>query len=150
MIRLHLRTPLKYTETPGLLPFGCTFSGEDPAHFCAHFCGQKDGQEVLFCYELDEAQAARIDPEAHCFLGELVFTGKGDGTQGNVQLPAGQYLFVQHRRILDRDECVYLAIEQQKDGLWERNKPGNRLYIRFLFEDDSPVTQLFRPVEFSC
>jgi hypothetical protein len=38
-----------------------------------------------------------------------------------------------------------MAIEQQKDGLWERLKPGNRLYLRILSEDGSPVTQLFRP-----
>ena len=130
MTRLYLRTPLEYEETPGLVPFT-----------------QEFGQELLFCFELDVIQAARIDPEAHCFLGELVFAGKGDGKQGNIQLPAGQYLFVQHRRLLNREECVHCAIEQQKDGLWERNKPGNRLYIRFLFEDGSPVTQLFRPVE---
>jgi len=139
---LYLRTPLEYAEAPELVPFNNTFSGKDPAHFFM----QKGGQELLFCFELERNEAARIDPQAHCFLGELVFAGKGDGKQGNVRLPAGKYLFVQHRRLLDRDECIHYAIEQQKDGLWERNKPENLLYIRFLFEDGSPVTQLFRPV----
>jgi hypothetical protein len=40
-----------------------------------------------------------------------------------------------------------MAIEQQKDGLWEQLRLGNHLYIRYLFEDGSPVTQVFRPYD---
>jgi hypothetical protein len=46
---------------------------------------------------------------------------------------------------LNREEWLDMALEQQKDGLWERYKPENRLYVRYLFEDGCPVTQLFRP-----
>jgi hypothetical protein len=67
------------------------------------------------------------------------------GGQTQLQLPAGQYLLVQQRKFLGREECIHLAVEQQKDGLWERFVPENRLYIRYLIEDGSPVTQLFRP-----
>jgi hypothetical protein len=132
LVRLDLRAPLEYEEAPGLAPFTCP-----PADEAA--------PELLFCFELDREQANRIDPEADHFLGELVFSGKGDGKQGKIQLPAGLYVFAQQRRPLNREECVNMAIEQQKDGMWERLHLGTRLYIRCLFEDGSPVTQLFRP-----
>jgi hypothetical protein len=131
LIHLDLRAPLEYEEAPELVPF-------DPPPADA-------AQELLFCFELDREQAGRIDPQADCFLGELVFAGKGKGGQGKVQLPAGLYLLTQQRKKLDREECINMAIEQQKDGLWERLRLGNCLYIRRLFEDGSPVTQIFRP-----
>ena len=137
LVRLDLRAPLEYEEAPGLDPFSCP-----PADGAA--------PELLFCFELDREQASRIDPEADRFLGELLFSGKGDGRQGKIQLPAGLYVFAQQRRTegsqtLNREECVSMAIEQQKDGMWERLHLEGRLYIRCLFEDGSPVTQLFRP-----
>jgi hypothetical protein len=135
LVHLDLRAPLEYEEAPGLVPFSCL-----PADEAA--------PELLFCFEIDREQAGRIDPEADRFLGELVCSGKGDGKQGKIQLPAGRYVFTQQRtgsRTLSREECVSMAIEQQKDGLWERLHLGTRLYIRCLFEDGSPVIQLFRP-----
>ena len=132
LVHFDLRAPLNYEETPGLVPFSCL-----PADEAA--------PEQLFCFEIDREQADRIDPEADRFLGELVFSGKGNGGQGKIQLPAGLYLFTQQRQVLNREDCVNMAIEQQKDGMWERLRLGNRLYIRCLFEDGSPVTQLFRP-----
>jgi len=132
LVHLDLRAPLEYEEAPGLAPF--TSPPVDEA-----------APELLFCFELDREQAARIDPEADRFLGELIFSGKGDGKQGQIQLPAGLYVFSQQRQTLNREECVAMAIEQQKDGMWERLHLGNRLYIRCLFEDGSSVTQLFRP-----
>ena len=123
-VRLDLRAPLEFAAQSGLDPFGCA-------------AGEGDAQELLFCFELDREQAGRIDPEAACFLGpELPL----------LILPAGLYLFVQRRRFLGRGECIALAIEQQKDGLWEKLRLESRLYIRRLFEDSSEVTQLFRPI----
>jgi len=134
LVHLDLRAPLEYEEAPELVPFSCL-----PADEAA--------PELLFCFEIDREQAGRIDPEADRFLGELVFSGKGNGTQGKIQLAAGLYLFTQQRRTeqMNRDECVSMAIEQQKDGLWEQLHLENRLYIRCLFEDGSPVIQFFRP-----
>jgi len=65
-----------------------------------------------------------------------------------VSLPSGNYLFVQYRGslLLKQDEWLDMAIEQQKDGLWERHKPGNLLFVRYLHEDGEYVTQLFRTV----
>jgi hypothetical protein len=61
------------------------------------------------------------------------------------ELPRGDYLFAQIRQVLNREEIVSMAVEIQKEGLWQRLKPGKRLYLRFLVEDGSFVTQLFRP-----
>ena len=143
LIHLHLRAPIYYAEAP-LVPFAALFPADD------------ETREFLFCFELDCEQAARIDPEPASFPGALVFAGKRVGAQeerdcaGNARLPEGLYAFVQKRQELNREECVALAIEQQKDGLWERLRLENRLYIRYLFEDGSPVTQLFRPLLEPC
>jgi hypothetical protein len=131
LLRLDLRAPLLYAEAPGLDPFNCPVSGD----------------EYLFCFELDTDQAASIEPAADCFLRGLVFSGRKNGGRGERLLPAGLYLFTQRRKALCREEIIDMALEQQKDGLWERLKPGTRLYLRFLSEDSSPVTQLFRPYE---
>ena len=141
-VHLHLRAPLEYMQA-AIIPFACQISGgegrEDPANLPA--------DELLFCFELDREQAGLIDPQADCFPGELVFAGRschGETASEMIQLPAGLYLFVQRRKALNREECIAMAIEQQKDGVWEQLKLENRLYIRCLFEDGSPVTQLFR------
>ena len=131
-MHLYLRAPLEYEKVPELIPFNCPPADEN-------------APELLFCFELDKEQAGRIDPQEDHFLGEPVFSGKGTNGQGNIQLPAGLYLFNQQRGVLNREECITMAIEQHKDGLWERLHLGNLLYIRYLFEDGSPVTQIFRP-----
>jgi hypothetical protein len=48
--------------------------------------------------------------------------------------------------ILNQTDWLDMAIEQQKDGLWERNKLGDLLFVRFLYEDNAVVTQIFRVV----
>jgi hypothetical protein len=130
-IHLTLFSPLKYTET---------VAGPDP------FLPPQDAPEFLLCFEINREQGGRIDPQADGFLERLVFSGKGDGTKGEVCIHAGLYLFTQKRKILNREECIVTAIEQQKDGLWERLRLDNRLYIRCLSEDGGPVTQFFRPI----
>lgn len=36
-------------------------------------------------------------------------------------------------------------MELQKEGLWQRLELENRYYLRYLSEDGSEITQLFRP-----
>ena len=133
LIRLDLRAPLMYTETPGLEP------QTNPPPL-------EESSEFIFCFELDQEQSQSIEPQPDKFLGRLVFSGKNvqDQQQGNLELPAGLYLFAQQRGVIGREECIALAIEQQKDGLWEKTKLENRLFLRYLYEDGSPVTQIFR------
>jgi len=149
LIHLTLRSPIEYVEAP-LVPFARFFPASDPV---AGTHAADEAREFLFRFELDREQAARIDPDPAAFPGELVFAGRRGGGRGAGErdvagrgvLPEGQYAFVQERRELGREECVAMAIEQQKDGLWERLRLGNLLYIRYLFEDGSLVTQFFRP-----
>jgi hypothetical protein len=134
LINLNLRTPLFFKKTENLPP------------------QIRENEEFLLFYELDPGQSRNIEPERSRFLGSLLFTGQGaeKEAQGEIfTLPAGKYLFTQCRTAADsglkQEEWLDLAIEQQKDALWERQKPENKLYIRFLFEDGMAVTQLFRP-----
>ncbi|GHU72717.1 hypothetical protein FACS189450_11040 [Spirochaetia bacterium] len=134
-IRLELRSPLFYRADSTLVPFQY----------------ETGAGEFLFCFDLDPDQSQSIEPESLKLLGPLVFAGRHGGSQmpmaaaRQLELPAGQYLFAQERRILDQDEFIEMAIEVQKDGLWERLNPAGRLYLRYLFEDGRAVTQVFRP-----
>ena len=135
LMNLDLRAPLIFPKTDDL-----------PSEF-------RENEEILLCYELNPAQSRSIEPDRELLLGPLVFAGRKTGDfcqsqEGTVELPAGNYLFTQRRdshfSTVNADKWLDMAVEQQKDGLWERYKPGNRLFVRLLFEDGSPVTQLFR------
>jgi hypothetical protein len=106
-----------------------------------------ENEEFLFCFELDPKQGRSFEPEREQLLGPLLFSGcLTNGQAETVSLPQGEYLFVQRRSALNTEEWLDLAIEQQKDGLWERYKFENRLYVRYLYEDDRPVTQILRKI----
>ena len=112
-----------------------------------------ENDEFLLCFDLDPIQSRSIEPKPEEFLGSLAFSGK-NGDIGSLQvqkvmIPAGMYLFTQCRGPvcpLSLDKWLNMAIEQQKDGLWERHQPGNRLYVRFFHEDGAFVTQIFRVI----
>jgi len=115
----------------------------------------EENEEVLLCYMLNLQESRSIEPNNEKFLDKPAFIGKKapylaqNASNSNViTLPAKKYLFSQYRAAepLNREEWLNAAIEQQKDGLWERNKPENTLYIRYLYEDGMFVTQLFRPL----
>jgi hypothetical protein len=151
LLRLELRAPLVYREDPALQPFEAAASPEtEPA---------ADPGETIFLFELDAAQGLSIEPDPARLLGPLVFSGRpaAEGAEAKPggaepggpgprrELPAGRYLFAQERRLLNREECIEMAMEVQKDGLWERLRPEPRLYLRFLTEDGRTVSQVFRP-----
>ncbi|MDR2257825.1 MAG: hypothetical protein LBE14_01610 [Treponema sp.] len=139
LLKLELLAPLAYTEDRGLEPFDGHGAPSAPAA----------GDDRLFCFETGAGQGGSIEPDPDLFLGPLIFSGRTAKDAGHTgeprELPAGKYLFAQERRILNRDECIFMAIETQKDGLWERLEPESRLYLRFLTEDGRGVTQVFRP-----
>ena len=103
------------------------------------------GQEKIFCYELDEVQCLAFEPDQNKLFGRLIFGGVSVAAEGGAQIPKGNYLFAQRREILNKDEIIAMAVEIQMEGLWQRLKPLNKLYLRYLFEDGSWVTQLYRP-----
>ena len=133
ILRLNLLAPLYYLPETEPGPFSYT----------------EGNGEKLYCFEIDENQRLSFEPDAEKFLGKLVFGGNSIGHDWpggpSLELPAGDYLFGQEREILGRDEIIFAAIEIQLEGLWQRLKPGSRLYLRYLFEDRRSVTQLFRP-----
>jgi len=130
---LNLLSPLYYVPEEKPEPFGCP-----------------DG-ERLFCFGLNEAQSRSFEPDKEKLLGSLIFSGRAageltiDAKGKHLELPRGNYLFIQKRKILNREEISGLAVELQQEGLWQRLIPGDRLYLRYLFEDGSWVTQLLRP-----
>ena len=135
---LNLLAPLFYTPNEKADPFDC------------------GKEEELFCFELDETQYKSIEPDKEKFLGGPVFCGKAPGADSGKQeggrekflkLPQGSYLFAQKREILSREEIIDLAIEIQLEGLWQRQRLERKLYLRYLYEDHSWVTQLFRPLQ---
>jgi hypothetical protein len=148
--KLSLLIPLYYV--PELMPN--PFAGGDSAPLT------ESGEEMLYCFELDETQYLNFEPDKTLALGSFVFGGaaRGDKSRtaysfpGNaergeafLELPAGNYLFAQERKVLDKESVINMAVEIQLEGLWQRLKPGRRLYLRRLFEDGSQVTQLLRP-----
>jgi hypothetical protein len=112
----------------------------------------QEKDEYLLCYELNPLQSHNIEPTQEHLLKNLVFTGRKTEEKANegekVSLPQGLYLFAQKRshKALVQAEWLDMAVEQQKDGLWEREPLGNLLYIRVLTEDGEVVTQVFRVV----
>jgi hypothetical protein len=134
LVRLDLRTPLHYVEDQSLEPFEA---------------GPAAGIETLFLFEIP-SQGLNIEPDPELFLGPLLFSGRPAeaGESGpQRELPAGRYLFAQKPRFLNRAECIEMAISVQKDGLWERLRPGPLLYLRFLTEDGRQVSQVLRPYD---
>ena len=153
-MRLHLCTSLYYTKTEAL-----------PSEI-------RENEEFIQFYELDPVQSLEFEPDPQLLSGSLVFIGhkpcdlRGDSDVNlpeaspqvhlatklpvqarTVSLPAGEYLFVQIRGpLMSKSEWLDVAIEQQKDGLWERYKLKAQLYIRYLFEDGQFVTQVLRPI----
>jgi hypothetical protein len=134
ILRLDLRSPLRFVKDDRIKPFVY----KEPA------------DETLFCFTVPPDQAGRIDPEAERFLGEPLFGARQGPADGGaetaaVELPAGAYLFAQVREALGREDWLFMAMELQKEGLWERLRLGDTVYLRCLFEDNSAVTQVFRP-----
>jgi len=122
---LHIHSPL------------CFASGRDPFSFRGESVENESG-EKLFCFELDETQRLSFEPDTDKLLEKTISGEK-------LELPQGDYLFAQQRKILSREEIIALAAEIQQEGLWQRLTPGKKLYLRYLFEDGSFVTQVLRP-----
>ncbi|MCL2601194.1 MAG: hypothetical protein FWD91_00110 [Treponema sp.] len=131
---LKLFSPLYYSSDGATDPFSYS---------------EGDG-EKLFCFELEETAAGTFQPDRATFPGSLLFCGKAadssaaGGNAGDSELPAGNYLFAQKREVLSRESIITMAMEIQQEGLWQRQPLGRKLYLRYLFEDGCPVTQLFR------
>ena len=145
VLHLNLVSPLFYFPEENPQPFH--YPGDGPLEGTA--------EEKLFCFELEERVYRHFEPNKEKLIKALIFGGtyagpnpeqKG-GMEGLLELPAGNYLFAQKRQLLDRESILFMAGEIQSEALWQRLKPGKKLYLRYLHEDNSMVTQLFRTIE---
>ena len=95
--------------------------------------------ENILYYALNPLEACKIDPSPERYLYS--------GAEEVRELPVGTYYFIQLRKEqIENEELIEMAIELQKEALWNRFKLENKLYRRKLFEDNSPVIQLWRPI----
>jgi hypothetical protein len=137
ILNLYLQAPLFYTRDENPEPFKY-----DPSK-----------GELLFYFELDGAQYRSIEPDRDAYLGRLISGGllvspsSLEHEAGSlIELPRGQYLFAQGAEIPDREGYIQMAVEVQKEGLWQRLTLGRGLYLRYLYENGKPLTQVFRPL----
>ena len=132
ILRMILLSPLYY------VPYGSTV---------LEF--KEEEGEKLFCFEVEESQAQKFEPDKDKLIGSSVFVGiaanKDQPGAATLELKTGNYVFCQLREILDWEEIIELAVEVQNEGLWQRLQLDRRLYVRFLFEDGRGVTQIWRP-----
>ena len=99
--------------------------------------------EKLSCYTVNQEEAKSIEPDSLSF-----FSGEPEEA---MVLAASEYYVTQIQTdSLNNDELLNAAIELQKEALWNRLKPENKLYLRTFTENpsekNSSITQLWRPV----
>jgi hypothetical protein len=164
--RLHLVSPLYYLRNEEINrnntgrgnlgdnttdPVGSAGpSGSGPGSLIDPFSYHVEMGEMLFHFELEPNQSRSIEPDGEVLLSALIAGGRAAGPEEispekALVLPRGTYLFSQVKEILGRQDIISLAVEVQKEGLWQRLLPGKELYLRYLFEDRRGVTQVFRP-----
>lgn len=139
IMHLHLGSPLRFIPDAGLDPFAY-----DP----------RQG-EALFCLTIAPLRYQSWEPDPCSYLEAAASAGRAEdaldpaeaGSRPGMELPAGIYLFAQIRDTADKETLIRLSIELQREGLRQGRTLDQRVYLRRLYEDGSPVTQLFRPVE---
>ena len=109
--------------------------------------------ELVMAFMLSTPESFETDKEN--FLSSPLWIGKTspENTYNQsknstaLNIPQGQYFFSQIRKNLNKEECIDFAIEVHKEGLWQRKGLGEFMYIRYLYEDGSPVTQVLREIK---
>jgi len=122
-------------------------------NFTDPFMYRPENGGMIFCFEMETAAAVEFEPQRKFFPGALIFAGKTAQETDNrneqkmelYELPRGNYLFTQARELLNKEKIIDMAIEVQQEGLWQRLGISNRYYLRYVYEDQSTVTQIFRP-----
>jgi hypothetical protein len=131
IVTLNLGAALYYRRDEKLRPFAW-----EPAQ-----------GEALFHFALNRGEGQNIEVQGDALLGEVLAAGMAASSAGlGPELPTGRYLFTQVREIASRERILDMAAEQQREGLWQGLIMEDRLYLRYLYEDEKPVTQIFRPL----
>ncbi|QQO09558.1 hypothetical protein [Breznakiella homolactica] len=130
---LDLRSPLVYARDAKMRPFEYS----------------RDSGETVHSFTVFPEQAYTIEPSEEHYIGAPEWIGRSTGTEAAgplAEIPGGLYFFSQTRMVLDRDDFIRMAIEVQKEALWQKKSLGTRLYLRYLYEGGGPVTQVFREI----
>ncbi|GMO27888.1 MAG: hypothetical protein LBG79_03815 [Spirochaetaceae bacterium] len=119
VIHLELYRPFNYVRGGGINPFAV----------------KSVEAELLFKFELkDGALGALLDSGFELFDGEI---------HDEIELAAGKYLFIQERALLSRNEILNMLEGIIEHSKRESLKIDSSCYLRYLFEDNKAVTQLF-------
>ena len=82
--------------------------------------------EKLDLYAINPSEALKVDPKPDTYFISL--------PEEAAELPVGVYFFVQVRKqCIEDSELLELAVELQKEALWSRFRPKEKLYLRKLF-----------------
>jgi hypothetical protein len=153
--RLHLLSPIFYREITLFSPGRDSVGGEIPDFPAGEFFGFPEDSsgpepfsEMLFHFRINRSAAFVLETDGKDYLESPIAAGQAD-VNGGLVLPAGKYFFTQVREKLDRGAFIKLALELQKEGLWERVRLGKTVYFRTLWEDGAQVSQVLRPVVLS-
>ncbi|MDR1420088.1 MAG: hypothetical protein LBI86_06930 [Treponema sp.] len=150
VVRLYLRAPLLYVEEKEAFPFVRPAAGRPGRIFPSRAEDNGAQGEYIFHFEIEEKRGNVIDPNPAGYLECPVFSGRRTESRETVpgrpglELSEGVYFFAQAREALDREECTLMAIEVQRELLWQRLPPRKDLFIRRLFEHGKHVTQIWR------
>ncbi len=129
---LDLRSPFSYSKLPASDAFALL-----------------DSEEQAVCFSLPGAAAREIEPDPEHYLGPIIFTGilSNDRETQECTIPQGLYLFAQLRETPSKELFTAMAIEVQKEGLWQRLDLAPLVFLRVLKEEDAYVTQVLRPIK---
>jgi hypothetical protein len=107
---------------------------------------EADG-ERLFLFAVDAEQLKKSGSDAGCFarLIEAGFELYDGEIHDEIALPRGKYYFTQERALLQKDAIVTMAGAIAEFAGHDGHKLENKLYLRYVYEDGSAVTQLFWP-----
>lgn len=133
---LDLRAPFEYSKI--------TLS--DPFVF-------PNAREGAVLFQLDSQLCTQFDGDPLLLLGKPILGGiESTSTEGDIfeagilRIPQGKYFFVQRREGPSLKEVARLNAEAQREALWRGLRLTDRLYVRFLLEEEGPTFQILRPL----
>jgi hypothetical protein len=133
---LDLRAPFEYTK----------IALADPFVFPA-------APEGAVLFQLDSHLYTELEGDPHRLLGKPIQGGVESPSEegnnpgkGSFRIPPGKYFFVQCREPPSLEAVAQVNAEAQREALWRGLHITDRLYVRFLVEEEGLVFQILRPL----
>jgi hypothetical protein len=129
---LELYRPLTYVKDNSLDPFAIESVNEVAG-------------ELLFVFGLD-AERVKKGGGGNDYFTRLLEAGYElyDGEiHDEIAMPRGNYYFTQERALLKKDAIINMAGAIEEFAVNDGHKLETKLYLRYVYEDGSAVTQLF-------